>query len=120
MIEIIILHALKSVKNIFLANCFVYKTVCIDDKFSKPAVLYRGKNELNYCKKAIRKHFNNNLVKSTKDEEIFQSSNKCWICNKLFDIGDNKVRDHCHVIGKYRGLAHRSCNINLRLTKRFL
>ena len=71
MIEIIILHALKSVKNIFLANCFVYKTVCIDDKFSKPAVLYRGKNELNYCKKAIRKHFNNNLASLQKMKKFF-------------------------------------------------
>ena len=37
-------------------------------------------------------------------------------CDKLFDIGDNKARDHCHVTGKYRGSAH--CNINLQLTKK--
>ena len=54
---------------------------------------------------------------STEDERRFQSSNKCWICNKLFDVGDNKVRDHDHVIGKYRSSAHWSCNINLELTK---
>ena len=34
---------------------------------------------------------------SVEDEERFQSSNKCWICDKLFDVGDNKVWDHCHV-----------------------
>ena len=62
--------------------------------------------------------FNKNLVLSADDEERFQSSNKCWICNKLFDIGGNKVRDHCHITGKYRGSAHCSCNINLRLTKK--
>ena len=28
-----------------------------------------------------------------KDEERFQSNNKCWICDKLFDVKDNKVRD---------------------------
>ena len=28
---------------------------------------------------------------SVEDEERFQSSNKCWICDKLFDVGDNKV-----------------------------
>ena len=50
-----------------------------------------------------------------EDEQIFQSGNKCWMCNKLFDVGDNKVRDHCHITGKYRGSAHCSCNINLRL-----
>ena len=55
---------------------------------------------------------------SAEDEERFQSSNKCWICNKLFDVQDNKVRDHDRVTGKYRGSAHWSCNINLKLTKK--
>ena len=39
-----------------------------------------------------------------KDEQRFQSDNKCWICNELFDVRNNKVRDHCHVTGKYRAL----------------
>ena len=54
----------------------------------------------------IKKHFNKNLIMSVEDEERFQSSSKCWVCDKLFDVGDNKVRDHCHVTGKYRGSAH--------------
>ena len=54
---------------------------------------------------------------SAEDEQRFQSSNKWWICDKLFDVEDNKVRDHCHVTEKYRGSAHWSCNINLKLTK---
>ena len=57
---------------------------------------------------------------STKDEERFQLSNTCWICGKLFDVADDKVRDHCHVRGKYRGSAHWSCNINLKLTRKNL
>ena len=68
----------------------------------------------------IKKHFNKNLVRSAEDEQIFQLSNKCWICDKLFDIRDNKVRDHCHITGKYRGSAHWSCNINFKLTKEVL
>ena len=35
--------------------------------------------------------------------------------DKLFDVGDNKVREHCHLTEKYRGSHHWSCNINLRL-----
>ena len=48
----------------------------------------------------------------------FQSINKCWICHKLFVAGDNKVRDHDRVTGKYRDSAHCSYNINLKLTKK--
>ena len=51
------------------------------------------------------------------EEEKFQLSNSCWTCNKLFDVGDEKVRDHCHITGKYRGAAHLSCNANLKLSK---
>ena len=56
----------------------------------------------NYYKKIIKKHFDNNLIMSAEDEQRFQLSNICWICNKLFDTGDDKVRDHCHITGKYR------------------
>ena len=30
---------------------------------------------------------------------------------------EEKVRDHCHVTGKFRCAAHESCNLNLKLTK---
>ena len=55
---------------------------------------------------------------SAEDEERFQLSNKCWICDELFDVGDDKVRGYCHITGKYRGSAHWSRNVNLKLTKR--
>ena len=108
---------------------FAYKVVCVDNKFSKKVVLYRGKNaaykfikaileEYDYCKKMIKKHFNKNLIMSAKEEEKFQLSNSCWICDKLFHVGDEKVRDHCHVTGKHRGATHRSFNINLKLAKK--
>ena len=29
-----------------------------------------------------------------------------WICEKRIDNDDEKVRDHCHVTGKFRGAAH--------------
>ena len=44
-------------------------------------------------------------------EEKFQSSNTCWTCEKHIDGGDIKVKDHCHITGKFRGTAHWSCNI---------
>ena len=96
---------------------FAYKVVCIDDKFTKPIVAFRGKNaayefikailkEFEYCKKVMKKHFNKNLIMNKKEEKQFQLGND-----------DEKVRDHCHVTGKFRGAAHWRCNINLKLTK---
>ena len=60
----------------------------------------------------MKKHFNKNLVISALENEEFERTNICWICGKLINF-DEKVRDHCHVTGKYRG-----CNINLKTTKK--
>ena len=37
---------------------------------------------------------------------------------KPIDDEDEKVRDHCHITGKFRCAAHWGCNINLQLTKK--
>ena len=47
----------------------------------------------------VKKHFNKNLIMSAEEVERFQLTNSCWICDKLFDVGDDKVRDHCHLTG---------------------
>ena len=46
-----------------------------------------------------------------KDEEDFKNKNICRFCEK--DIDCDKVRDHCHLTGKYRGPIHSKCNINV-------
>ena len=53
-----------------------------------------------------------------KEEQLFQKSSSCHICKKLINNDDKKVRDHCHVTGKFRGAVHRSCNVNFQLTKK--
>ena len=55
---------------------------------------------------------------SEEEEEQFESRSTCWICEKLIDDDDEKVRNHFHGTGKFRGTAHWSCNINLQLTKK--
>ena len=55
---------------------------------------------------------------SEKEEHLFQQSNSCWICKKIIDNDEEKVRDRCHVTDKFRGAAHWICNINFQLTKK--
>ena len=43
------------------------------------------------------------------------NSSNCWFCDNDYVDNDVNVRDHCHINEKYRGSAHRDCNINLRL-----
>ena len=106
---------------------FGYKLVCCyDDNHTKPLKLYRGQHavykflegmlqEVDYCKKIIRLHFNKPL-KMTKDDELdFKNATKCHICKKTYTKKDVRVRDHCHIIGNYRGSAHQVCNLKLRL-----
>ena len=66
----------------------------------------------------MKKHFNKNLIMSAEEEEKFQLSNSCWICDKLFVVGYEKIREHCQITGIYRGAAHFSCNANLKLSKK--
>ena len=40
------------------------------------------------------------------------------ICQKYFTEEDVRVRDHCHITGKYRGAAYIKCNIIFRLTEK--
>ena len=104
-----------------------YKVVCCyDDKYSKATRTYRGKKavykfmeamleEVKYCKKVIKKEFNKPLKMTKDDEEKFQKAEKCHICNKKYTDKDIRVRDHCHITGKYRGSAHQECNLKLRV-----
>ena len=42
-----------------------------------------------------------------KDNEDFEKSFKCCICDHLYVEGDVKVRDNYHITGKYRRSVHR-------------
>lgn len=51
-----------------------------------------------------------------KDRRNFEKARVCHICMKKFEADDEdgekeKVRDHCHVTGKFLGAAHSSCNL---------
>ena len=51
-----------------------------------------------------------------QDEEIYNNSQMYWICNE--ELNTDKVRDHCHITGKFRGAAHTQCNLKLKIPKK--
>ena len=57
------------------------------------------------------KNTNEDIVMTDKDEEDYKNKNVCRFCEKV--IESDKVRDHCHLTGSYRGSAHNVCNINV-------
>ena len=56
------------------------------------------------------------IVMTEEDKESFNNTTRCWICNKDF-VDNDKVRDHCHFTGKFRGAAHGQCNLALKKDK---
>ena len=84
--------------------------------------LYKGEDASVHFLKEMRKECSRilDVIKSptpldlsVDEEEHFQRADTCWICQKKTD-GD-KVRDHCHITGEYRGPAHSNCNLKLAL-----
>ncbi|PKC53970.1 hypothetical protein RhiirA1_478215 [Rhizophagus irregularis] len=74
------------------------RTVCVARRIDYKRSLYRTE------------HLNE------KEEKAFNGATKCVICKgNLKEEKINKVRDHDHITGKYRGAAHRECNLQLRL-----
>ena len=51
---------------------------------------------------------NEKMIFTNKDKEQFNQASNCWICGKLLNLQD-RVRDHCHFTGRYRGAAHNKC-----------
>ena len=63
-------------------------------------------NKISFC-------FKNTMIDiflTEEDEEDFKITDVCSFCEK--EILSDKVRDHCHLRGKYGGPAHSQCNIN--------
>ena len=55
---------------------------------------------------------------TSQEWKSFHEATVCWLCRKEFGEGDLfKVRDHCHFTGKFRGAAHRSCNLKFQRPK---
>ena len=98
-------------------NSIGAKFVCIDDRFTLDTIIFEGKHCINkfikwifrmqkYCNQIINNYFNKKSKMAIDDEERYQNSHICWICNEKINNDKDKERDHCHITGKFRGAAH--------------
>ena len=51
------------------------------------------------------------------DKLVYDNFTLCHICNE--ELGEDRVRDHCHLSGKFRGSAHKICNLKYKVSKFF-
>ena len=65
--------------------------------------------------KAIANIEEKEMIFNEEDKKQFNKASDCWICGE--ELGNDRVRDHCHFTGRYRGPAHNSCNLKFRKPK---
>ena len=103
-------------------------THCSFDESKNKLNYYRGKDCMKKFSKDLREHAskiinykNKKMIPLTTEEKLYHNKQKiCYIYKKEFNNNDKKnykVRDHCHYTGKYRGAAHKICNIRYKVPK---
>ena len=98
-------------------------TSCSFDKSNNKLSYYRGEDCMRRFCKDLKDHAikitdckKKDMIPLTKEEEDnYNKENICHICKKEFN--NDKVRDHCHFAGKYRGAAHNTCNLKYKIPK---
>ena len=91
----------------------VYKSqlkTYIKEKEEDPDVIDVFINWLEEDVKIISELGNEKIIITKEEEEEFKQASDCWICKKKLNLED-RVRDHCHFTGRYRGAAHNRCNL---------
>ena len=73
------------------------------DWFVDEVIKLENKMALNF------KNTKKDIIMTQENEEDFKNNDNCRFCEK--QIESDKVRDHCHLTGYYRGPAHNTCNI---------
>ena len=69
--------------------------------------------------KIIKHEKKKEIILTFEEKESNEKQRICYICEKEFtnDKKCNKVRDHDHYTGKYRGAAHSICNLRYKIPK---
>ena len=115
---------------------FSYLIKCFDDDILSPKLVHYTAESINdnvpqlfieSLEEDIKEIYNRfkipkKMVMTEKDKIDYKNSTICHICERgIPKEGDDprfkKVRDHCHLTGKFRGAAHSMCNLKYRLPK---
>lgn len=97
---------------------YCYKIISSKDISFDKLRLYRGKDCVSHFIDMLFKDVkevyhilkkNKKMIFTETDALNFNNATHCHICSYL--LWNNKVRDHCHLTGRYRGAAHRYCNL---------
>ena len=105
------------------------KLVCFDNNISLPTKTFTCSNSIKefiewifepkkYYNQIINKNFNKKLKMRIEDENNYQNSQNCCICNQKIIKDKDKTGNHCHITGKFRGAAHKKCNLELRISRK--
>ena len=107
-----------------IPNSFCYTVICQDMTHSKRPILYRGDNVIDvfYNKILEEERRIYEVLSNVKDIIItdtqkreFEQATACHICGG--ELGADRVQDHCHLTGRYRGPAHNTCNLEYKFVK---
>ena len=98
-------------------------TNCSFDKANNKLSYYRGEDCMKRFCKDLKDHATKiidfkkkTMIPLTKEEgDNHNKENTCYICKN--DFNNDKVKDHCHFTGKYRGAAHNTCNLRYKVPK---
>lgn len=100
---------------------FGYYIVCNADPSHNRYFSYRGTDCVDRFIKEIYKDVakiyrvlstNTPIIFNENDELNFLNAKRCHICNHF--LFSDRVRDHCHITGSYRGAAHSLCNLQYK------
>lgn len=98
---------------------FCYLIVDWPGKAVMEPVLYRGKDVIDtFLRKllddvaGLNRRLNKSLIMSHNVERDFSNATTCYLCKQALS---EKVRNHCHITGRYLGAAHYACNLNFKI-----
>jgi hypothetical protein len=99
-----------------------YKIVSSCSKYNYTSKIYRGENTVSLFLKDLMKvqktifkiiQTPKTMIITQQQEQEFKDAVDCNICGK--ELKEDRVRDHDHISGLYRGATHNTCNINFNL-----